>query len=414
MKVLWFTNTPSLYKKQLKGYNGVGWVESLEKILSQQEKIELGLSFFYNDSCFKNRVGNTTYYPLSLYNSKFKKLKHYFRYKKYDKSEIDAFKKVVNDFNPDIIHVFGSEKSFGLIAKETNIPVIIHIQGLLNPCLNAYYPPGVSGMDVIKYNILNPFKLFTTLKEFAFFKHNAKRENIILKNCKYFMGRTEWDKNICALYAPESKYFYCSEALRDVFYEAIPWKKKERTKLFIVSTLSETSYKGMDVIMKTAQLLNKHCNLDFEWNILGITEYKFWERKLGFTNASVNIKLRGVVNAEILVDYLKNADMFVHPSYIDNSPNSVCEAQLLGLPVIAANVGGVGSLIEDGETGVLVPANDPFTLTSKILNLNMSADKSIELGKNGRHLAMERHNKDNIQKDLFNIYNQFKDSIIDD
>ena len=104
--------------------------------------------------------------------------------------------KVINDFKPDIIHIFGSEKSFGLVSLHTNIPVIIHIQGILNPCLNAYYPPSISKTDIIIKNLLNPFKLINYLRVYSFFKHDTCRESIILRNCKYFIGRTEWDKNI--------------------------------------------------------------------------------------------------------------------------------------------------------------------------------------------------------------------------
>ena len=60
---------------------------------------------------------------------------------------------------------------------------------------------------------------------------------------------------------------------------------------------------------------------------------------------------------------------YVHPSYIDNSPNSVCEAQVLGVPVVATDVGGVPSIVENGKTGWLVPANDPVATASRLSGL---------------------------------------------
>jgi glycosyltransferase involved in cell wall biosynthesis len=412
MKILWFTNTPSLYKKNLNGYNGGGWIESLEATISKRNDIELGISFYHSDDCFRKKDGNTTYYPLSLYNSKFKKIKHNLFYKKSDKKEVNAYLEVINDFKPDVIHIFGSEKSFGLITRQTNIPVIIHIQGLLNPCLNAYFPPGYSYFNQLEQYFLKPVKLFQTLRGMSFFKYNASREDAILKDCKHFMGRTQWDKNLCALFAPNSKYFYCSETLRDLFYKATPWVKQIRNKFFITSIISKTTYKGFDVILKTAKLLREHTNIDFEWTVFGIKEYKFWEKKLGIDCASVQVKLKGIADSETLVNYLLASDVFVHSSYIDNSPNSICEAQILGLPVIAANVGGVSSLIEEGKTGVLVPANDPYSFASKIIGLFESPNKAINLGKNARELALERHSRDKILIDLLGIYSELQNANI--
>lgn len=56
----------------------------------------------------------------------------------------EIIRKPLEDFKPDVIMVFGSEMPFGLVAGITDIPVILHIQGILNPCLNAYLPPFVS------------------------------------------------------------------------------------------------------------------------------------------------------------------------------------------------------------------------------------------------------------------------------
>jgi len=51
MKILWFTNTPSLYDKGKHAYHSGGWIEALEALIRQQKNIELVVSFFHkNDS----------------------------------------------------------------------------------------------------------------------------------------------------------------------------------------------------------------------------------------------------------------------------------------------------------------------------------------------------------------------------
>jgi glycosyltransferase involved in cell wall biosynthesis len=405
MKILWFTNTPSLYKRNTKGYNGGGWIESLELIVSNENDIELGVSFFHPDDCFKTQQGETTYYPIPLYNTILKKLKHYIFHNKCDNAEVNYYLKIIDDFKPDVIHVFGSEQSFGLLTLYTKIPVVIHLQGILNPYLNAYYAPGSNQIDLIKQNVFKPLKLISLIHGMSSFKHNAKREVVILKNCKYYMGRTEWDKRVVSLYAPNSTYFYCNEVLRDVFYSSLAWQKKKRNKIILVSTISRTSYKGFDLILKTAKLLKESSNIDFEWMVLGVNSYKEWEKKLGINCSEVNVFLKGVVSSETLVENIRAGDFFIHPSYIDNSPNSLCEAQIIGIPVLSTNVGGISSLIENDKTGYLVPANDPFTLASMVIELNKDEIKSLEIAERSREIALLRHDKSTIINDLLKIYN---------
>lgn len=99
-----------------------------------------------------------------------------------------------------------------------------------------------------------------------------------------------------------------------------------------------------------------------------------------------------------------NADIFIHPSYIDNSPNSVCEAQICGLPVIAANVGGVSSLIEHKKTGLLVPANAPYDICYWIKELINNDNLRESLSNNAVFTAKERHNPQTIVKNILEVY----------
>ncbi|MCY1719088.1 glycosyltransferase [Prolixibacteraceae bacterium Z1-6] len=405
MRILWFSNSPSLYGKNKKNYNGGGWIESLEKLITLQTNIELAISFFHPDNCFKSKTETTTYYPISLYNSPIRKAIHNITYSSFDHYEVKSFVRVINDFKPDIIHVFGSEKSFGLVTNHTDIPVVVHIQGLLNPIKNAYFPPNYNKLDIILPNLLKPVSIFNKLKSLHFFNHDTRREEKILKNCKYLMGRTSWDKDVSQLYAPNSKYFFCNEALRDIFYNSPPWELKVEKKFTIVSTLSQTPYKGFDVILKTTHLLKKlYPKFNFEWQIFGINEYTEFEKRFNIKSKHLNIYLKGVVNSETLVKNLLESNVYVHPAYIDNSPNSVCEAQILGLPIIASNVGGIPSLIENNKNGILIPANDPYTMASKIIMLKNNPDAAIKIGKEARKTAQERHDKKKILSDLLNIY----------
>ena len=86
-------------------------------------------------------------------------------------------------------------KKFGLLNFYTKVPIVIHLQGLINPYLNAYFPPSYSFIDLL----LQDRFFLQRLKNYQGFKKSAKREKEILQSCNFFMGRTEWDKRISKL-----------------------------------------------------------------------------------------------------------------------------------------------------------------------------------------------------------------------
>jgi glycosyltransferase involved in cell wall biosynthesis len=407
MKVLWFSVTPSLYSRSSAGHNGGGWISSLEEKVKTTPGVELAVAFAHSDTTFKVEEDGVTYYPMSIYQSKLQRLQYKYLVKKEEDPEIEYCLRVIDDFHPDIIHVFGSEWSFGLVAKFTKIPVVIHIQGFANPYLNAYFPPGFSKRDFIFKSKLNIRKIHSQLLGYYHFRHRAERELRILKSNRYFMGRTEWDKSVSRLLSPDSRYFYCSESLRSFFFEDLKrWTFKKRELNILVSTISPPTYKGIDLVLKIAQLLVIHGGFDFEWRIFGVTDARLFEQKLNIRANDVKVKFLGVLSERELKKELLNASVFIHPSYIDNSPNSVCEAQLLGLPIVSTNVGGISSLIDHGETGMLIPANDPYSGAYYIKSLINDEKLSLKLSEKGQRRALSRHDPVAITDTLLKIYDE--------
>ena len=201
---------------------------------------------------------------------------------------------------------------------------------------------------------------------------------------------------------PNSKYFYGSEILRKVFYDNCV-RNIPLQKVIITTTISQPLYKGFDLVLKTAKLLKECFDFEFCWNVFGNINPNVAERITKTTCKEVNVEVRGVVSSEQLHAELLNSTVYVHTSYIDNSPNSVCEAQLTGLPVIVTHVGGTYSLIEEGVTGFSVPANDPYQI-AYLINKLRDKDVNMQIGANAREKALKRHNKNLIINDLITPY----------
>ena len=409
MRVLWFTNTESNYSKRSKGYNGGGWISSLETQIRSIPAIQLAVSFITSD--MKAKDIQNMYYPIkNPYNkSVINKLKGIIANREHkDEVLVSECIKVIGKFKPDIIEVFGSENSFGLICNSTNIPVILHIQGIINPCFLSFLPPSYSLRSYL-YHSLQPLVLYRERRGFDFFKYGAVREKTILKSINYFFGRTEWDRRMTLLFNKNAKYYHCDEILRQEFYQE--GNRSIPDKLVIISTISSPIYKGYDVILKTARILKELCGVDFKWIVYGnVIRHRYLEKSVGVMPSDVNVILSGVADAATLRESLLGATCFVHPSYIDNSPNSVCEAQILGCPVISTNVGGISSLIENGISGFLVPSNDPHQMAYLIMQVYTNKSLNERIGREGREKALYRHNEERIVKVVVDTYSEIVES----
>ena len=119
---------------------------------------------------------------------------------------------------------------------------------------------------------------------------------------------------------------------------------------------------------------------------------------------AVNIKFLGTLSAEDLAVQLAEADIYVHTAYIDNSPNSLCEAQIIGIPVITTYVGGIPSLVKNYETGILIPSNEPHMLAMEIVKLSRDTKLMEQLSHQGQLAARQRHNPESIKNTLTDIY----------
>lgn len=402
MRILWFSVTPSLFNPKSNSHNGGGWIASLEQIVRKEPTIDLGVAFCFPNLDFKYKYEGVSYYPIPAYRwSGLQRLCG----KDNRKSMIAHSLRIIKDFQPDLIQIFGSENDFGLLCQHTNIPIVIHMQGCLPPYYNALFPVGMNKYDFYFTKGLSWHFRWMGIRSETSFRKRAEQEIQTIQHCRYFMGRTEWDKGLVSLFNSDATYFHCEEALRDSFLTGTKrWTLPKDKRVRIISVISNPWYKGMDLILKTANLLKRLTTLDFEWHVYGVRDIRFYENKYNIRAKEVNVHIMGTAMKDELVDALCNSTLYVHPSYIDNSPNSICEAQMLGLPILATNVGGLSSIVRDGETGILFPANAPYTLTNLIKQLSADSERCQSLSKAAIAQATERHNPDNIRKTLLNIY----------
>jgi len=166
-------------------------------------------------------------------------------------------------------------------------------------------------------------------------------------------------------------------------------------------------YKGLESVLKTAAVLTAH-NFNFQWLVIGQTEsgkypqmVQRWIKKDYSQNGVV---FMGSKTESELVEILCEADIYCQVSHIENSPNSLCEAMLLGMPVVATFAGGTDSMLESGSQGMLVQDGDSYSLAGAITELAEDFEKSRQYGQNARKAALERHDPKKVANEIIDVY----------
>jgi glycosyltransferase involved in cell wall biosynthesis len=412
MKILWFSNTPALGQDFLNSNSKLsssgGWLNSLNAQL--ENKVELHIAFMYPYRVKSFVHGKTTYYPIFSGGIYINWIRNKLGLFNTEQGFLDRFIEVVQLVNPDLVHIHGTESLFISMISEVKIPTLVSIQGNI-VVINHKFFAGFHGR-YLKTLFRRPFKdLIFETNSYAFikkkFEYQAKLEKASMKHIKNVIGRTSWDERLTRVLAPNSKYFVGQELLRNTFYENKWMNLYAKGKLILFTTTGDSYYKGIETVFMSISILE---NIDFEWRIAGISDFSrvvgISKKYLGRDFPKMKYIFLGSLNETELVREMLNAHIYIMPSHIENSPNNLCEAMILGMPCIATFAGGTGSILRDGEDGILIQDGDPWALSGAILELYNNPALAQRYSVNARGKALNRHDKSAVSQQYVDIYRE--------
>lgn len=423
MKILWVCNVPIPKIAQNMGIevqNICGWLSGLANSIESNKEIELNICFPTKKVKVINKgsIGSISYYAFSQTKVLgVLPIENQLKVSKKTKSDI---KEIIENVNPDILHIFGTEYPHSFTAtKEFNNPskTILHVQGLTSICA-IHYNTGIPYYELKKFTFSNLLR-GNFIKQANKFQKRGVFEIETIKVIKNIIGRTEWDYVCTKEINPSSKYYLCNESLRDSFYEG-EWKYSncERCSVF----MSQAAYpiKGLHFMIRAMPDILKEypdthlyiagndlTKTDSIYEKLKISSYaQYIKRLIKKYNIDKHITFTGQLNEIQMKKYLLNTNAFASCSTIENSPNSLGEAMLLGVPCVSSDVGGVRSIMEHGKDGYTYQVDAPYMLAHYIKQIFGNQKKSEIMGKNAKLHAKNTHDRVENAKKLIEIYQE--------
>jgi glycosyltransferase involved in cell wall biosynthesis len=106
------------------------------------------------------------------------------------------------------------------------------------------------------------------------------------------------------------------------------------------------------------------------------------------------------------------ADVFIMPCIVDASgnrdglPTVILEALLHRVPVIATDVAGIGEVIEDGVTGLLIPPGDPQAIAEAVLRMVRHRNAALEMAGRGRARVLTEFNPEANHRRVLELFQE--------
>ena len=408
MKLLWLCNiAPGVVNEKLGNRGGDGlWTDHVLSAL-QQEDITIrvlcpdasGASGEVNDRC--------------SFRTFRRKLPH-----EYQPEVESCFREELRSFQPDVIHIWGTEYAHTLAmvnaAEQEGFlnHTVISIQGLCS-IYAAHYTEGVPASIIYGATFRDIVRWDNIPLQQKKYVLRGNMEVQALRKARHVIGRTAWDKACTEQITPDADYHFCNETLRQTFYNQ-NWQYDACRKHRIFASSCVYPIKGFHYLVEAlAEVVKVYPDASIavpgssflEANPLRQNSYhKYLAALVCKYGLEDKIQFLGSLSADGMKQAYLDANVFVLPSTIENSPNSLGEAMLLGVPCVAADVGGVTTMMTHEKEGYVYQSTAPYMLAHYICKVFAMEDAAVSLGQAAKAHAHRTHDPEKNLADLLAIY----------
>ena len=190
-----------------------------------------------------------------------------------------------------------------------------------------------------------------------------------------------------------------------------PFNVQKDTAIFQILSIGYLiERKGFEYLIRALkEVLKVHNNVHLKIVGSGPLENKI-KKLIKDLKLENNVQILSNLSDQKLLETYNSSNLFVLPSITDSQGNTeglgvvLLEAMACKLPVIASNIGGIPDIVNDGETGLLVPEKDTIGMSQSIIKLIENEDLRENLTFKGYNMVKEYFSWEKIAKDYVNIY----------
>jgi glycosyltransferase involved in cell wall biosynthesis len=294
---------------------------------------------------------------------------------------VKRIRKKIHEINPDLIHVHGFEGPQALSVIGVNIPVIISIQGVLH--------------EYVKFLKKSNIKISLRLKLLSIL------ERFTVKRLYNFGYRTDFDKNYLKNQNDKAELYYLPEAINKIYFKANLTYEKN---IVFLGTLNEIKnpISAINIFKEVSERIS-----DIHLNFIGNSDDKYQNYLMLLIDKykmQDKVSFLGYLYPESIVKIFEKSSILLCTSVIENSSNSILEAMASGLVVVANNVGGNTSLIENEKNGFLIDTNNVNETSNLIFKILTNKEKIIEIRKRAKETVYENNYPSNVIRKYLEVY----------
>lgn len=329
---------------------------------------------------------------------------------------VEEIVQAVNEFSPDLAHIWGTESFWGLLTARglVRYPALLEMQGLKGACARVF----AGGLTLREQfnciglkEIIKQSMIFQGRQRFArwgFFEWE------IIRGHRWITTQSDWIRAWVRNANPECRLFHNDLAINPTFYFDAWHYPDASSKIIFCSAAYPVPYKGLHVAVRALATLKKWMS-NVKLHIAGYHQkpglrqdgYVAWLNRqvevLGLQNEVVWL---GALTAAEIVAQMRQASAMLLPTFIENCSTAMQEAMVFGIPLVVSYVGGLPSLARDEESALFFPAGDEAMAAYQLERILTDRALAERLSRNARAVALVRNDPQRILQNQLEIYRQ--------